>query len=160
MLFEAARAGHRDLCELAVSWGATNFNTMLCGAAYGGHRDLCELAVSWAKAHGYRWCTSDFDEILDVAATEEIRSLIRYWRACVDDPTLPAWVSLFGLLAVTDGYFQLRCPSAEHVRWLKIVSQLPLELQAIMCFRSHGLTQDPIITGRAINAGGQWLFPE
>jgi len=165
MLYAAARIGHRDLCELAVSWGATDFNLMLIAAAQGGHRDICELAVSWAKSHGVVWGAIVFDKMLKCASTEELKSLARYWQACVKDPTLPAWVSLFGLLLVTDGYFRLRCPPSEgnyaspaHVRWLKIVSQLPLELQAVVCFRVHGLTQDPVVTGRAIDAGGCWLF--
>ena len=47
MLCYVAKSGHRDLCELAREWGATNFDQMLFDAAKGGHRDLCELAREW-----------------------------------------------------------------------------------------------------------------
>jgi len=153
MLFEAARNGHRDLCELAKSWGATNFEWMLYGAAYTGHRDLCELAKSWGA--------TNFDWMLREAATDALIDLAKYWQACTNDPTLPAWVSLFGLLLLTDNYFRLSPQaSPEHIRWFKITSQLPLELQAVICFRCHGLTQEPIVTRKSIDNGGRWLFPE
>ena len=221
MLYEAARGGHRDLCELAVAWAkahgnpldTTVYNAMLYGAAYGGHRDLCELAVAWAKAHGNPWVADDFNGMLYWAAygghrdlcemakswgathvnwmlykaargghrdlcelakswgadnfndifiedmREDIQQLIKYWQACKGDPTLPAWVSLFGLLAITDDYFHLTQASFEHVRWVKILSQLPLELQAMICFQCHGLAQEPVVTAQKIDTGGRWLFP-
>ena len=187
MLNGAARGGHRDLCELAKTWGATDFSMMLSGAARGGHRDLCELAVSWAKAHGDPLGATDFTGMLYHAACgghrdlcelakawgatnftgmlyhnirDDIKSLAQYWRACASDPTLPAWVSLFALLLVTDDYFKLSAQaSQEYLRWFKITSQLPLELQAVVCFRCHGLTQEPVITRQKIDDGGRWLYP-
>jgi hypothetical protein len=90
---------------------------------------------------------------------DDIKSLAKYWQACASNPTLPAWVSLFALLLVTDGYFVLSTPCIAYVRWFKIVSQLPLELQAVVCFRCHGLTQEPIITRHRIDEGGRWLWP-
>ena len=159
-LYEAARGGHRDLCELAAqfaqqnaNWGATNFDEMLHEAAYGGHRDLCELAKSWGA--------TNFNRMLIWAVDADLKKLAKYWQACKADSTLPAWVSLFGLLIINDGYFTLAAQtSPEHVRWFKIISQLPLELQAVVCFRCHGLTQEPIITAQKIDNGGRWLFPE
>jgi hypothetical protein len=133
---------------------------MMITAANGGHRDLCELAYSWAKAHGVVWGVTTFDALLNETSNEEIKALCRYWKACAKDPTVPAWVSLFGMLLVADGYYRLKDASPEHVRWLKIVSQLPLELQAVVCFRVHGLTRDPVVTGRVIDEGGNWLFPK
>ena len=160
-LYEAARGGHRDLCELAAqfaqqnaNWGATNFDEMLHEAAYGGHRDLCELAKSWGA--------TDFNEMLHEATYgghHDIENLAKYWHACAINSSLPAWISLFGLLVVTDGYFVLKCASPAHVRWVKILSQLPLELQAVVCFRCHGLVHEPVVTQKAIDEGGQWLFP-
>jgi hypothetical protein len=95
------------------------------------------------------------------AVDADLKKLAKYWQACKADSTLPAWVSLFGLLIINDGYFTLAAQtSPEHVRWFKIISQLPLELQAVVCFRCHGLTQEPIITAQKIDNGGRWLFPE
>jgi len=154
MLHEAAYGGHRDLCELAKSWGATDFNEMLHEATHGGHRDLCELAKSWGA--------TDFNRMLHEATYgghHDIENLAKYWHACAINSSLPAWISLFGLLVVTDGYFVLKCASPAHVRWVKILSQLPLELQAVVCFRCHGLVHEPVVTQKAIDEGGQWLFP-
>jgi len=150
MLHGAAQGGHRDLCELAKSWGATNFEWMLFEAARNGHRDLCELAKSWGA--------TNFDWMLREAATDALKDLAKYWQACTNDPTLPAWVSLFAILLLTDGYFELIGASPEYLRWVKILSQLPLELQAVVCFRCHGLAQEPIITRQKIDDGGRILF--
>ena len=69
MTCEAAKDGHRDLCELAYKWSQTSFARkcqkissapnalvssisfyhMLASAAEGGHRDICELAYGWAR---------------------------------------------------------------------------------------------------------------
>lgn len=67
MLKGAAREGHRDLCILAKSWGATKdcLSRMLTGAARNGHRDICELAREWKLAAGQR---IDYKDMLLAAA--------------------------------------------------------------------------------------------
>jgi len=150
-LQSAAYGGDYTACKAAYAQGATNFNKMLYEAARGGHRDLCELAKSWGA--------DNFNDIFIEDMREDIQQLIKYWQACKGDPTLPAWVSLFGLLAITDDYFHLTQASFEHVRWVKILSQLPLELQAMICFQCHGLAQEPVVTAQKIDTGGRWLFP-
>src|SRR5271157_375822 len=53
MLLDASHEGDRQMCEIAISHGATNFNEMLMNAAWNGtrkdargtSRELCELAI-------------------------------------------------------------------------------------------------------------------
>jgi hypothetical protein len=181
MLYRAAQGGHRDLCELAKSWGATDFDWMLNGAARGGHRDLCELAKSWgatdfdwmlhwAARGGHRdlgelaksWGATDFDGMLHWAAQtghRDLCELAKYWIACADHPCLPAAVSLFGLLLITDDYFRLSiAASSKQVRWVNIMTQLPLELQVVICLRQHN--RGGCILRQKIDEGGRWLFPD
>ena len=81
MLWCAAGGGHRELCELAREWGATDLNWMLRCAAEGGHRDLCELARGWMDAEGIN---PNFRDMLS-GATEgghsEMCVLAREWMA-------------------------------------------------------------------------------
>ena len=44
-LYRAARCGHRDIVELMIENGATDFNSALQNAAAGGHRDIVELMI-------------------------------------------------------------------------------------------------------------------
>jgi hypothetical protein len=163
MLTWAATRGFRDLCELAVSWGATNFNKMLEEATQSGRYDMCLLAISWAKARGKPLGVSDFENMLAIASRRDnvqLKQIAEYWRACAHDPTLPAWVSLYALLLVTDGEFQLSVEaSPEHKRWVAMMTHLPLELQAVVCCRVHGVGgwKAAIVTGAKIDEGEKWF---
>jgi hypothetical protein len=45
-LFDATKCGHRDLVDLFIAKGATNWNTALCYASRGGHRELVDLFIT------------------------------------------------------------------------------------------------------------------
>lgn len=59
MLRMAALGGQRSTCELAIQWGATDYNGMLCYAARNNHVDICELAIELGA--------TDFNEMLSKA---------------------------------------------------------------------------------------------
>ena len=47
----AAEGGHRDIVELMIEKGATNFDWPLCYAARGGHRDIVELMIEQGASY-------------------------------------------------------------------------------------------------------------
>jgi hypothetical protein len=59
MLSGAARGGHRALCTIAMSRGAVNYGDMMREAARGGHRELCEWAYE-LNGRGYIKTMLDF----------------------------------------------------------------------------------------------------
>lgn len=47
----AARGGHRDIVDLMLQLGATDYNWAMASAASGGHRDIVELIQRWRDTH-------------------------------------------------------------------------------------------------------------
>lgn len=54
MLNLSAVHGNKELCLLAKEWGATDFNGMLKWARKNKHNDLCLLAKQWG-ARSWDW---------------------------------------------------------------------------------------------------------
>ena len=44
-LYDAGKAGRRDMVELFINWGATDWNMGMYGAARGGHKELVEFFI-------------------------------------------------------------------------------------------------------------------
>ena len=63
MLFGAIRTGCHDVCILAIEWGATDFDGMLCETAYNGNRDLCYLAKRFERTILIRCCLVQLNDI-------------------------------------------------------------------------------------------------
>jgi hypothetical protein len=135
MLAEAAGGGHHNLCVLAKEWGASDFNWMLAEAAWGGHRDLCILAKEWGA--------TDFNRMLSCASTKDLRDLAWWWLAVRKEPLVNPAAHLLLALLVGDellGFRQNMTPSA--ARYFRIMTRLPLELQACVSLCAAGLAPD------------------
>jgi hypothetical protein len=69
----AALGGHEEICEMALGWGASNYNEMLYNATLGGHEQLCRKAKELGATYFndmYRVAKENGNEVLYALAKE------------------------------------------------------------------------------------------
>jgi hypothetical protein len=76
VLYQGALGGHTQVCQLAKSWGANDYDLMLVAATEAGCSALCQLAKEWGA--------KSFDDMLQRAALsghEHLCHLAKSWGA-------------------------------------------------------------------------------